>query len=160
MKGYEEKLEEWVNKLGKVTMPDYYDVYQQSDGRLMLCHVSAEKAAHFARVSPNFVILSSKHKHKVATETGYYFERNRDDEEARPDSKGRYRLKSRYYDKIMAESEKSGRFWRRGWLTATGVNRVRDAGVTAPLEGYTLINIAKHFGVPVMELVEVMQDDS
>lgn len=78
----------------------------------------------------------------------------------KPAPKRRYRLKSRYYEKIMAEAEKSGRFWRRGWLTATGVNRVRDAGVTAPLEGYTLVNIAKYFGVPVMELVEVMQDDS
>lgn len=160
MKGYEEKLEEWVNKLGKVTTPDFYDVYRKEDGRLMLCHVSAEKAAHFARVSPNFVILSSKHKHKVATETGYYFERNRDDEEVRPEPTGRYRLKARYYEQVLNEAKKDGRFWRSGWLTLGGVRQTRSAGIRFPESSQTLINLAEYFGVPVMELVEVMRYDS
>lgn len=160
MKGYEEKLEEWIGKLGKVSTPDFYDVYRKSDGRLMLCKVTAEKAAHFAGVSPNFVILSSKPKHKVATETGYYFEQNNDEIEMHLGLDGRYRLKARYYEQIKAEAKRQPGFWRRGWITESSCRQVRSAGCRYPENSMTLVNIAEYLGLPVMDVVEVMRYDS
>lgn len=70
--------EEWIPDELKFGAIPKIDVYRKSDMRLVMCGVSAEKAAAYTEVSVGFVWSAVKARYKVATESGFVFYYNPD----------------------------------------------------------------------------------